>query len=107
MNRDDMFHLLHNWQFPRFTGLASAVNMSDPRQQEAFDRLEAEIDLKSAFKQLTDLEVDVVKLHYGIQTDHTWTHREIGEYFGFSSHKSQKLCNQALKKLKKFFVEEL
>lgn len=75
----------------------------DTEQAAALDRLEARIDVNNALAHLTDIELDVVKYHYGLMDGEQWSFSKIGDYFGFSSTKSRVVHNQAIKKLKKVF----
>ena len=79
------------------------VQIEDKTQTAAFDRLEAKIDVDDALTHLTDIEVDIVKYHYGLMDGEQWSFPRIGEYFGFSATKANRLHSVALKKLKKFF----
>lgn len=78
---------------------------ADQSQVEAFDRLESKIDVEDALKELTDVELDVVKMHYGIDYDSPKSFRQIGEFFGISQTKSKAIHNRALKKLRIFFKQ--
>jgi DNA-directed RNA polymerase sigma subunit (sigma70/sigma32) len=79
------------------------TEIEDVAQQRAFDHLEAKIDIDSALTHLTDIELDVVKYHYGLMDGEQWSFPKIGDYFGFSATKARGLHNEAIKKLKKFF----
>lgn len=74
------------------------------KQINAFDRLEAKIDVHDALSELNDIELDVVKMRYGIDYDSTKTFVQIGEYFGFSPTKAQSIHNKAIIKLRHVFA---
>ena len=79
------------------------MQVEDVAQQQAFDHLEAKIDVDSALSHLTDIELDVIKYHYGLMDGGQWSFPKIGDYFGFSATKARVINTQAIKKLRKFF----
>ena len=75
------------------------------KQIIAFDQLEARIDVRNALDELNDIELDVIKMRYGIDYDSPRTFNEIGEYFGFSSTKAQSIHKNAIQKLRQVFAQ--
>ena len=84
-------------------GDIATFDPEDEKQQIAIDRLEAEIDVKDALKQLTDIEVDVIRFRYGMSTGEPQSFIKIGNYFGFSTTKATKIHNTAIQKLRDIF----
>jgi len=80
-------------------------SIKDKSQQVAIDRLEAKIDVQDALKQLTDIEVDVIRFRYGMTTGEPKSFHHIGEYFGFSATKANKIHDQAIQKLRQVFAQ--
>lgn len=83
---------------------SSTFDPEDKRQQIAVDRLEAKIDVQDALKQLTDIEVDVVRFRYGMSSGEPQSFVKIGEYFGFSATKANEIHDQAIQKLRRVFA---
>ena len=83
--------------------LSEAANEADSAQQQAFDSLEAKLETEDAFKRLTDIQRDVVRMKHGIGAAHPFSFVEIADYFGFSVSSAKRHYNAGLKNLRKFF----